>query len=158
MSIASGQLTISRSAVIRTNSAAMSSREVLPATPVSSKEGLLPSWLVNVAKRISELSYLPDDWDSYGAHSMNEESVGVLAELLVRLNSFIQSEPRVSLSVEGGLVAEWESTQSSLELLANPGEEAIVYYRDRLNNHEWEMPTSQCDRLDKWLWKASSML
>lgn len=147
---------VPRSAEIRSNATAMSSREVLPATPVGDKKGLLSSWLINTQRRIDELSHLPDDWDSYGARSLNEESADILFNLLVNLNSFIQSEPSVSLSVEGGLLAEWESTQSSLELLANPGEEVMVYYRDKVANREWEIPASRCDRLDKWLWRASS--
>lgn len=156
MSIASGLRTVPRSAEIRSNVTAMSSREVLPATPVWGKEGLMSSWLLNTARRIDELSHLPDGWDSYGAGSLKEETADLLFMLLVRLNSVIQSEPYISLSGEGGLVAEWESAQSSLELLANPREEVMVYYCDRVTNHEWEMPASRCDRLDKWLWRASS--
>ncbi len=156
MSVASGLRMVPRSAEIRSNATAMSSREILPATPIWGEEGLLSSWLVNTARRIGELSHLPDGWDSYGASSLKGATADLLFKLLVNLNSVIQTEPYISLSGEGGLVAEWESAQSSLELLANPREEVMVYYRDRATNREWEMPASRCDRLDKWLWRASS--
>jgi hypothetical protein len=156
MSLASGTRIVPRSAEIRSSATAMSSREVLPATPVWNNEGLLSTWLLNVARRMGELSYLPNGWDSYGASSLNKGAADLLFAVLVRLNSVIQSEPYISLTGEGGMVAEWESPQSALELIANPQEEVLVYYRDKITNRESEMPVFRCDRLDKWLWRASS--
>lgn len=156
MSIASGHRRIPRSAAIRPNTAAMSSREILPATPIRVRQGLLPSWLASMSRRVEELSHLTDDWDSYGARPLRDDVADILLDTLVELNSYIQSEPYISLSSEGGLVAEWDSTQSSLELLVNPTEDVMVYYHDTATNREWEGPASRCDRLDKWLWRASS--
>jgi hypothetical protein len=156
MSIASSLRLIPRSAQIRPAATAISSREVISAASVRNTESLLPSWLVNTSRRMEELSYLPEGWDSYGASSLKEEVADSLFDLLILLNSAIQSEPYISLTTEGGLVAEWESSQSSLEMLASPGSNIMVYYHDTATNNEWEMAVSQCDRLDKWLWRASS--
>lgn len=158
ISFASRKGIISRSAKMRSNSTAMSSREVLPATPVSNDDALLPSWFSGVSRRIDELSRLPKGWDSYGASALNEDAADALSETLRQRRYAIQSQPSISLNDEGGLVAEWENPEYSLELLVNPGVEIYVYHHDIATNREWEMPISHCDMLDKWLWRASSQV
>ncbi len=156
MSIASRQRFVPRSAVIRPNSTAMSSREVLLAVPVNDQAGLRPSWLAEAFRRIDELSNLPEGWDSYGGSVLQDDAADALVRLLNQLNSVIQSPPSISLTGTGGLVAEWQSAQSSLELLANPEGTVSVYYCDMATNAEREMPATQCDLLEKWLWQASA--
>jgi hypothetical protein len=156
ISIAAKFRKIPRSAEIRSNSTAMSSLEVLPATPVSEASGLLPKWLTNALRRIDDLSEIPEGWDSYGGRVLQEEAGNRLSDLLYQLNSVIQSGPSISLTGDGGLVAEWGSSQSSLEIIANPASPVLVYYCDMMADREWEMPVSECDSLDKWLWTASS--
>jgi hypothetical protein len=147
---------VPRAAEIRSNATAMSSLEVLPATPVRGKPGLLSGWTVDAYRRIDELSHLPEDWDSYGAHPLSEEAANTLYKMLIQLNSVIQSGPSISLNTDSGLVAEWESSQSSLKLIVNSACDVVVYYHDVMADDEWEMPAPQCDQLDKWLWSASS--
>jgi hypothetical protein len=154
--MAAGLRFVPRSAEVRSNSTAMSSLEVLPATPVRGKAGLLPKWVANVNQRIEELGQLSENWDTYGDSPLQEGAVETLSDLLIKLYSFIQSPPSISLSDAGGLVAEWSSSQSSLELLADPGHPPSVYYCEVSSNREWEMSISECDSLDKWLWRASS--
>jgi len=141
---------------MRSNSTAMSSLEVLPATSGHDVAGLLSNWLATAHRRIEDLSQLSEGWDSYGGLPLKEEAANNLSDVLYQLNSFIQSEPSISLTGEGGLVAEWGSSWSSLAILANPGSVVLVYYCDEATNHEWEMPMSECDSLEKWLWTASS--
>jgi hypothetical protein len=85
-----------------------------------------------------------------------EDVADSFSDLLALLNPFIQSEPHVSLTVEGGLIAEWKGSQASLELQIDPENEAMVYFLDRASNAESEMTVSRCEDLDKWLWSASS--
>jgi hypothetical protein len=116
----------------------------------------LPDWFESLSSRVEELSRLPDDWDSYGARALHPEAAIVLSEFLRDYAFAIQSPPVISLDDEGGLIAEWQTPLSSLELVANPGAEVIVYYHDANSNREWELPVSYCDMLEKWLWRASS--
>lgn len=136
----------------------MSSREVLPAAAVEEEGQLYPRWLPNVYRRIDQLARRSEGWDSYGGNALNADAAETLLDLVLRLNFAIQSEPTVSLTGEGGLVAEWSGPQASLELLVNPEAETSVYYHDAAGNREWEMPVSQCNMLDKWLWQASLSL
>jgi hypothetical protein len=136
----------------------MSSRDVFPATQVSSEDALMPEWLIAVSRRIYELSRRPEGWDSYGARALADEAARTLYDMLKRLRYAIQSQPLISLNDEGGLVAEWEGSHSSLELSVNPGNEVVVYHHDFATNRESELPASQCDLLDKWLWSASSQV
>lgn len=155
-SIAATQRMVSPGAEIQSSPTTLSSREVLHATPVHDETALVPSWLPGVLARIYELSELPENWDSYGANPLKDEAASALFNLLDQLKSYIQSQPSVSVTGQGGLLAEWTSPQSAIELSADPGFPISVYYRDEITNREWEGPASQCDPLEKWLWRASS--
>ena len=146
-----------RAAEVQWNQTAITSHEVLPATFPAEVTGHYPVWLGDVLHRIEELSHRTEGWDSYGGEPLSEDAANALLATLLRLSPFIQSKPAISLSNEGGLVAEWESSQSSLELVAT-GREVSVYYSEEASNREWEMPAAQCQQLDKWLWRASSSM
>jgi hypothetical protein len=146
-----------RGAEVQWNQTAITSQEVLPAAFTVGIAGRYPAWLGDVLRRIEELSHRTEGWDSYGGEPLSEDAANTLLIVLIRLSSYIQSEPAVSLSSEGGLVAEWESSQSSLELVATKNG-VEVYYCEEAGNREWDMPAAQCQQLDKWLWRASSTM
>jgi hypothetical protein len=140
------------------NLTSMSNREVFPASSQGVQTGLVADWLPSVLGRLGELSRRPENWDSYGANPLSSDAADTLFDVLFQLGVFIQSEPVISLNEQGGLVAEWSSSQSELELLVSPGEDVLVYYRDLSTNHEWEMPADRASLLEKWLWRASALL
>jgi hypothetical protein len=142
---------------VQWNQTAITSQEVLPAAFPAEIAERYPAWLGDVYRRIEELSQRTKGWDSYDGEPLSEDSANALFAVLRLLSPFIQSEPTISLSGEGGLVAEWESSQSSLELVAT-GSEVGVYYREEASDREWDMPASKCRQLDKWLWRASSSM
>jgi hypothetical protein len=140
------------------NVTSMSNREVLPAASQDIEAGLIADWLPAVARRLEDLAHRPERWDSYSANALRGDTADILLATLYRLGLFIQSEPVISLSDRGGLVAEWSSSQSELELLVNPDDDVMVYYLDRPTNREWEISASQAGMLEKWLWRASALL
>jgi hypothetical protein len=142
---------------VQWNQTAITSQEVLPADIPVELVVRYPAWLGSVHRRIEELSQRTEGWDSYGGEPLNEDAANALLGVLRKLSPFIQSEPTISLSNDGGLVAEWESSQSSLELVAT-GDEVGVYYSEEAGSREWDMPAVQCQQLDKWLWRASSTM
>jgi hypothetical protein len=144
-------------AEVHWNQTAITSQEVLPATFPGEMVERYPAWLGDVHRRIEELSQRTEGWDSYGGEPLSEDSANALLAVLRLLSPFIQSEPVISLGNDGGLVAEWESSQSSLELVAT-GSKVGVYYCEEATNQEWDMPALQCQQLDKWLWRASSSM
>src|SRR5690242_17273674 len=116
---------------MRSSPAASSSREVLAASSVGQTDDApLPAWLGCFTSRVAELTHLPDGWDSYGASALSPEVVSILFQLLQGYAFAIQSPPVISVNDEGGLVAEWETSLFSLDLLVNPGSEVCVYRHD----------------------------
>jgi hypothetical protein len=118
--------------------------------------GLLSVWFPTAVQRVEDLARRPQGWDSYGALQLQPEVASTLLQILYQLGSCIQSEPAISLTGEGGLVAEWSSSQSDLELTVNSPDDIQVYYSEHIANRDWEMPVSQASTLDKWLWRASA--
>jgi hypothetical protein len=156
ISVASNQRFILRGSEMWSSSSSMTSREVLPAAPVERRRDVLPNWFADISRRLDELGHLRDDWDSYGGRALDEDLAMAFFHILVQLSSVIQSAPLISMTAEGGLLAEWASPQSSLELAANPKSPVSIYYRDEETNREWEMPAEECEQIEEWLWKASS--
>jgi hypothetical protein len=114
-------------------------------------------WQFEFATRVGELMSLPPDWDSYGAAQLQREPARRLHELLIELDSFIQSAPSFSMTGAGGITCSWQHAGRQLDITAEPHQETTVYYWDETSNSEWDGPVSQAvNRLVKWVWQASS--
>jgi hypothetical protein len=157
-SVAGRERTGPHNVQFRRSSAVATSHEVLPASGSARDVAFVPPWLPDVARRIIELSRRRDGWDSYGARGLQEGAVEPVIRLLVDLGSVIQSPPSVSLTVDGGLVCEWNSGGASLEFTSSPTGESRIYYCEELSGREWEGPAAESVWLEKWLWKASSVV
>jgi hypothetical protein len=157
--ISRGQVSASAAprAEMRWSQTAVSSQEVLPADFSTQVSGRFPGWLAGVVERVEELGQRGQGWDSYDGDPLSEDAANALLEVLFKLASCIQTEPMISLTSEGGLIAEWESSQAALELVAT-GSKVHVYYSEEASQREWEMAAVECVPLDKWLWRASSAM
>lgn len=138
------------------STAAMSSRDVLPAGLVYWTVAQRPPWFDAVGERLMQLAARPDGWDSYGAAALQLEVVDRLKTVLLAFDAWIQSAPVLSLTDTGGLVASWSSVEGVLELRLDPGEPAFVLRSDPVTGAEWEGPAAQATAFDKWLWQASA--
>ena len=152
-SVAAGERLVSRYSP-QGSLAATSSRDVLPATYTRSEPSFAPEWLGAIARRIVELSFRPDGWDSYGAASLQQEAIVAAVDLLASYGSVMQTQPAVSLTSDGGLLFEWRNDESYLEYTASPDGWGHVYYADS-SEREWDGPVTECILLEKWLWRAS---
>lgn len=117
---------------------------------------LSPPWLPTLHKRVAELATRSDGWDSYSARALDLDAVGVLGDLLGRFASVMQTEPTLSLTDDGGLLCEWASNESALEIRMEPREPPWLYYFEPLTLREWTVAASECLTLEKWIWQASA--
>jgi hypothetical protein len=140
------------------DSTAMSSLEVLPATPSEGGVRLKHRWITQVVERIIELSERDDGWDSYGSRRLQVQAAVPLLELLATYSYAIQSEPLISMTSEGGLLCAWQNSRAELELLFQPSESPMAYYSDLQSSREWDISIHESTLLEKWLWQASAMV
>src|SRR5207249_140230 len=127
-SVAASERHILPSAGLQSSPVAASSRDVLPATSRGPESYFAPSWLPAITRRIAELSLRREGWDSYGAAAVQPEAIGAVVELVLDYGAAIQTEPVVSLTVEGGLLFEWGNEEAALEYTALPNGSGHVYF------------------------------
>lgn len=142
----------------RASAAASASREVLPASGSSWRPEYTAPWIASVSRRIMELASRPPGWDSYGGDPLHPDAVDPVVELLSGFGSAIQTAPSISLTSDGGLLLQWNSGEASIDFTTHPSQPAEVYYAEVMSGKEWEGPASECSLLEKWLWRASSMV
>jgi hypothetical protein len=131
---------------------------VLLATPVEESVSILPGWINGALERIEELSHRPEGWDSYQGSALETETAGILVDILLRLSPVIQSGPAISLRNDGGLIAEWANSRSSLELAIAPDGGVEVYHHNAETDQEQDISLADCPMLEKWLWQTSSTI
>ena len=139
----------------QSHTSAASSREVLTVGSASTSD-IVPVWVFSVQVRLLELARKPQGWDSYGARPLQVSSVSDFIEVLATFSHAIQSEPLVSLTSEGGLIATWENSAGCLDLITDPGQIPRIMYEDAVNGAEWDGPLRASPLVEKWLWHTSA--
>lgn len=141
---------------VRLPTSAMSAREILPVSS-SNATDIVPAWAASLQQRIVQLARRSDGWDSYGARALQRSAIIEFYDVLDYLAHAVQSEPIVSLTTEGGLVASWENAQGCLEITVDPGQIPLISYEDAVKGTEWDGPLRACSLVEKWLWQTSAV-
>jgi hypothetical protein len=136
------------------NVTAASSREVIPASFQRFEPSFTPPWLSELAIRIVELSRRPKNWDSYGGESLQASAISGAINFLALYGTTMQSQPSLSLTVDGGLLFEWAGDTSSIEVTILPDTSMRVFYSDE-SGVEWDGPIVECPSIENWLWRSS---
>jgi len=111
----------------------------------------------SVLHRISQLAMLPDGWDTYGARRLDPSCAASFVDVLRLLAHAVQSEPRVSLTVLGGLIATWSTDSKVADVVLEPGLASMFSFEDGLAGFEWDGPLTAADpRIERWLWQSSA--
>ncbi len=134
----------------------MSAREVLPVSS-STASDITPIWAGSVQRRVAELAMRTEGWDSYGARALQRSALTKFYEVLWTLAHAVQSEPLISLTTEGGLIASWENAQGSLEITVEPKQTPLIAYEDAVKGVEWDGPLKASLLVEKWLWQTSAV-
>lgn len=136
---------------------AQSSLEFLPAMRMTNRRGLSGMWSSEFERRVRELRQLPPGWDSYGADALTPRAATVMTYFLEAVDQYIQSTPQVSLTVDGGLLCEWESPgEGLLGLTATPKGRLEVYYYSVESGEEFEGSLPDFEDMGKLLWRTSA--
>jgi hypothetical protein len=115
-------------------------RRERPLTPVTTRSAIStpePAWLNSIERQCWELTNLPANWDTYGAHPVNPITAAAAVEFLRRIvPSSLKAPPTVVPTSAGGLQFEWNVGGHGLEVdFAGPAQVSILYSGQ---DAEWE--------------------
>lgn len=90
------------------------------------------SWLSDVLKAIRSLRALEPNWDSYGARTVNDDSIAKSETLALSLSTFENvAAPTVTATPEGHVGFCWDSGDRSLDAEVYPNGLVEYVYLDR---------------------------
>lgn len=120
------------------------------------RENEEPVWLMPTVQAMGELLSLPENWDSYGAHSINPAAVTFALQLLSETMRTDTPAPAVVPTSRGGVQLEWHTRGIDLEIeIQSPGR-IYVSYEDHQQDTEWEGElTSDLARLGSFMSELS---
>lgn len=76
-----------------------------------------PEWLEERLQKITHLSELNDNWDSYGALAIDPRSIQISKQLLSLLAQFVGVDPpTITASPDGHVALCWDKDQRTLEI------------------------------------------
>ena len=79
-------------------------------------EAPAPSWISKIAQRLEELGNLPENWDSYGAPSIDASVIQAAMDALDSVRDLEIPAPQVTPTARGGIQFEWNLTHFEAEL------------------------------------------
>ena len=108
------------------------------------------------AQALIELLDLPENWDSYGARSINREIALSALQLLSETMPDDTPTPAVVPTNRGGVQLEWHTRGIDLEIEIQSIGRIYVSYEDHRSGDEWEAElTSDLTRLSDALSELS---
>lgn len=85
-------------------------------------------WAGRAILKLNQLSQLPDNWDSYGAKSIERNSALMALSLIRAIHNPRTPEPSIVPLASGGIQFEWHTSQKDLEVALSPNGQASVYF------------------------------
>jgi hypothetical protein len=134
---------------------AASNREVLPLS--GGRAYIFDSdWQLLVDRRLDELRKALPGWDGYCGSPLAVQADEMAVAVLRYLAPVIQSAPAVSLTVNGGALYGWETTDACCDVEIAPEGSVSVFFQEG-QGHVYEGRFEEfLPLIDKWVWQASS--
>jgi hypothetical protein len=98
--------------------------------------GEVPAWLKNTVDRLSTLSQLRNNWDSYGALPIGLTAHLSAAQLLGLVMSDDIPQPDIVPTTSGGIQIEWHTANIDLELEIAANGHLSVFFEDAQGEHD----------------------
>lgn len=99
-------------------------------------ENELPIWFYETVNALNSLLDLSENWDSYGAYTVNEDA----AIATIKLLAFVMEEytplPTFVPTPLGNIQLEWHSFGIDLEVEINPSGKFLIYFEDEFEKIE----------------------
>ena len=110
----------------------------------------IPRWLSETIRRLDALIFLGPNWDSYGAVSIDDQSVRYAKEFITIWSQVVGvSQPTVGASPQGFAALSWDSGSSTLDLEVRPNGTIKFVFLDQTR------PGKDCERVT---WRPEELL
>lgn len=110
-------------------------------------------WFQNAQDKLQQLRSLEDNWDSYGARPVKEESIAMAAAYIATLARVVSiSEPAVGASPDGNVTICWDGGKWSLDAEIDArGIIAYVYLDEEDHENDRDSRTRDIGQLAPFL-------
>ena len=98
-----------------------------------------PPWCDGLLARISELGDLQENWDSYGARSVDPHCAVATVRLLLSLCDPHKPKPAIVPTSRGGIQLEWHRAGADLEIEIESPAKFHVFFEDEQTGDETEV-------------------
>lgn len=100
---------------------------------------VIPDWYKKTAKSLYSILSLGDNWDSYGANRISQETAKAVDELLVNIMHVCSPVPQLVPSASGSIQLEWHLGGIDLEIEVESLSTSYVSFDDEQNEEQsWE--------------------
>ena len=107
-----------------------------------------PRWLSDTLNRLSELSTLQADWDSYGGQPISIRAIAAGLNLLGSILAINAPTPSVVPKSNGGVQFEWHCSGIDFEVAIEPDETVSASFENVALGDEWDRePVTDIDEL-----------
>ena len=87
-------------------------------------------WIDSAISKLKKLSELSENWDSYGAKTIEKNAVLMALNLIEVIYSPRVPEPAIVPLASGGIQFEWHIPQKDLEISLSPNGQAAIYFEE----------------------------
>jgi hypothetical protein len=101
-----------------------------------------PEWLTETEETLQKLLGLPQNWNSYGARTIQPHNVRSAIQLLRQIAGHDTPRPIVIPTVRGGVQLEWHTCGIDLEIRSESQGQFHLYYEDPKEGTDWELDLS----------------
>jgi len=98
----------------------------------------LPQTMHHAILKIVDAMKLPDNWDGYGAKSVDSLAAGAALNVLLNVLPRDIPTPSIVPTPKGGIQLEWHCNSVDLEIEAMPDEHLSVWFSDLLTGDDAE--------------------
>ncbi len=100
--------------------------------------GVVPRWFIPATERLTNLSKLQENWDSYGASAINAQAITQAIQVMTEVMTNDTPMPAIVPTTRGGIQLEWHLGGIDMEVEVTGGRTLSVLYEDATQQEPWE--------------------
>jgi hypothetical protein len=100
--------------------------------------GAIHSWIPQTIDRLTQLSRLQQNWDSYGAFPVSPQAIALAIQVMSNVMTDRTPMPTIVPTTDRGIQLEWHLAGIDMEVEIRSDGILSVLYEDAVNQETWE--------------------